>query len=108
MTAALNFATDVYPIFAAAGCGNSNCHGGGAPSQGLNLSSATVAQSMLVGVAASQCGERTRVVPGAPNSSYLINKLTGVDMCGGQRMPRGGTPLSNTQMDTIRAWITGL
>lgn len=105
---ALDFTSDVYPIFAAAGCGNSNCHGGSDPARGLNLSTATLAQSLLVNVAADECGDRLRVAPGAPANSYLINKLMGVDMCAGERMPRGGTPLSTAQIDTIRTWITGL
>lgn len=105
---AIDFATDVYPIFAAANCGNSNCHGGGAPARSLNLSSASVALANLVGVAADECGERLRVAPGAPESSYLVNKLTGVNMCSGERMPRGGAALPAGQIDTVRAWITSL
>jgi hypothetical protein len=105
---AIDFATDVYPIFAAANCGNSNCHGGSAPARGMNLSSASLALANLVGVPADECGERLRVAPGAPASSYLINKLTGVDLCSGERMPRGGAALPATQIDTVRAWITSL
>jgi hypothetical protein len=108
IAAALDFATDVYPIFAAAGCGNSSCHGGASPAQGMNLSSAANALSALVGVAANECTNRLRVAPGAPDSSYLINKLTGQDMCAGERMPRGGAALPQNQIATIRAWISGL
>ncbi len=104
----VDFAANVYPIFAAAGCGSSNCHGGGDPARGLDLSSAAAALADLVSVPANECGERLRVAPGAPESSYLINKLTGVDMCEGERMPRGGAALSAPQLDTIRAWIVGL
>jgi hypothetical protein len=49
-----------------------------------------------------------RVAPGAPDSSYLIAKLTGVNMCSGERMPRGGAALPAAQIDTIRSWISGL
>lgn len=106
--AALDFANDVYPIFAAAGCGNSNCHGGSDPAQGMNLSSAASALAALVNLPASQCDNRLRVAPGAPDSSYLIHKLMGQDLCAGERMPRGGAALPQGQIDTIRAWITGL
>jgi hypothetical protein len=107
-TAALDFAADVYPIFAAAGCGNSNCHGGSDPAQGMNLSSASNALTALVNTPANQCDNRLRVAPGAPDNSYLINKLTGQDLCAGERMPRGGAALPQGQIDTIRAWISGL
>jgi hypothetical protein len=74
----------------------------------MNLSSAANALANLVGVPANECDNRLRVAPGAPANSYLINKLTGQDICAGERMPRGGTPLSSAQIDTIRAWISGL
>jgi hypothetical protein len=48
---------------------------------------------------------RVLVKPGAPSSSYLVNKLSGVDMCSGTRMPKGGSSWTATQMDTLRAWI---
>jgi hypothetical protein len=108
VAAAIDFTNDVYPIFAAAGCGDANCHGGGAPAQGLNLSSAASALAGLVGVAANECDNRLRVAAGAPAGSYLINKLTGEGLCSGERMPRGRPALSNAQIDTVRAWITGL
>jgi hypothetical protein len=106
--AAVDFTNDVYPIFAAAGCGDANCHGGGAPAQGLNLSSAANALAGLVGVGANECDDRLRVAAGAPADSYLINKLTGEGLCAGERMPRGRPALSTAQIDTVRAWITGL
>jgi hypothetical protein len=74
----------------------------------MNLSSASLALANLVGVAANECGERMRVAPGAPERSYLINKLTGVDLCSGERMPRCGAALPAAQIDTVRAWISGL
>jgi hypothetical protein len=45
-----------------------------------------------------------RVLPGNSNSSYLINKLTGLNMCFGSKMPKFGS-LSPTEIDTVRAWI---
>jgi hypothetical protein len=99
------FARDVYPLFQSMGC--PSCHQGSAPPAGLNLSSQSTAYAALVNVAASQCTSRKRVVPGSPGTSYVINKLTGSGMCSGQRMPRGRTPLTSTQIDLVRAWIGG-
>ena len=57
-------------------------------------------------VVADQCGAgQLLVAPGDPGASYLINKLTGVGMCFGSRMPKGGASLSSGDIDTIRAWI---
>jgi hypothetical protein len=61
-----------------------------------------------VGVAANECDNRLRVAAGAPENSYLINKLTGQGLCSGERMPRGRPALSTAQIDTVSAWITGL
>jgi hypothetical protein len=44
------------------------------------------------------------VDPGDPEGSYLMNKLLGVGMCAGTRMPRGGK-LSEEQLSVVRAWI---
>ena len=105
---AIDFTATVYPIIAAAGCGNTNCHGGSDPAQGMNLSNPASAQAALVGVPANECDNRLRVAPGSADDSYLINKLTGVGLCAGERMPRGGAPLSAAQIETFRAWINSL
>jgi hypothetical protein len=76
------------------------------PSEGLDLSSASVAFGALVNVRTGQCGgSKVRVVPGDPAASYLIAKLTGVGMCSGSVMPKTGGELSSAQIDIIRAWI---
>ena len=46
---------------------------------------------------------RTLVVPSNVASSYLMNKLTGVDICGA-KMPKTGT-ISTANVDKIRTWI---
>jgi hypothetical protein len=97
----------VYPIFTRTGVGCPGCHDS-TPPAGLNLSSASTAYANLVNVNATQCSPaRLRVAPGSPSTSYLINKLTGTDMCTGLRMPRGRNPLPAADIDLIRAWITG-
>jgi hypothetical protein len=98
----------VFAIFQRSSCGTSACHGGARPQAGLDLSSASVAQADLVGVTAEQCTGKKLVLPGDPAQSYLINKLTGVGMCSGSQMPKGKPALSAADIDTIRAWISGL
>jgi hypothetical protein len=50
-----------------------------------------------------------RVVPGNPDASYLLHKVSDATPCDGLRMPRGGNiiapPLSATEIATIRSWI---
>jgi len=45
------------------------------------------------------------VIPGDPESSYLVRKLEGRDI-NGLRMPRNGPPyLTDGQITVIRRWI---
>jgi hypothetical protein len=98
------FAADVYPIFQVAGC--PDCHDASSPSAGLNLSSASAAHENLVGADAGECTPtRKLAVPLSPETSYLINKLTGTGMCSGVRMPRNRPALTNAEIDLVRAWI---
>jgi hypothetical protein len=101
-----SFATDVLPLFQAADCAGSACHGGMRPSEGLNLSSASVARAALVNVKTGPCGgAKVHVVAGDPAASYLVNKLTGVSSCSGSVMPKAGGDLSAAQIDVVRAWM---
>lgn len=89
-------------------CGNS-CH---APAfqtvfsqHDLDLSERNAAYDALM--ANTPCGDRPRVVPGDPDTSYLILKLSeGADICG-ERMPTSGGSayLDEATMDVVRAWI---
>jgi len=103
----LGFAADVYPILSGAGCGSIACHGGARPAERLDLSSSGAAYGDLVDVASNQCQNRLRVTTGDPDSSYLVNKVTGVGLCFGTRMPKVGQALSSQQIDIIRGWIGG-
>ena len=99
-----SFAQDVNPIFAAAGCTASNCHGGGA--SGLTLGSSAASNfAHLVNVASSSAPTFLLVRPNNPTDSYLIMKLEGRQLSGG-RMPLGGQALSTTQIATIKNWIS--
>ncbi len=44
------------------------------------------------------------MLPGDPNNSYIIHKLEGTQTVGA-RMPFGLPPLSQAQIDQVRAWI---
>jgi hypothetical protein len=97
--ALVSFSTEVQPIFTAS-CVNAGCHpGGGAP---FSLQ-ASVSRDNLVGVDMqnSNCGGK-RVVAGDASASGLVKKLVG--NCG-QRMPLGGSPLSQAQLDLVSTWI---
>lgn len=88
-------------------CATAGCHEGpigpGLPA-GQDLSSVASSFASLVGVESVQQPPLLRVNPGNANDSYLIQKLEGTAASGSQ-MPLGGTPLSQTTIDAIRAWI---
>ena len=83
------------------------CHSstGRNPSGGMDLNHA-VAYENLVGAAARGKPGATRVVPGDPDGSYLIQKLEGAAGIGGRRMPNNGPPyLTDGQILIVRRWI---
>src|SRR6185295_8172048 len=81
-----------------------SCHTGAGAPQGLRLDSAN-SYALLVGVASGEQPSLQRVTAGNPNNSYLIQKLEGTAAVGG-RMPLGGTPLAQADINVIRQWIT--
>jgi hypothetical protein len=82
-----------------------NCHNAiGSRFNGLDLSPA-VSYGNLVNVASRQRPSATRVVPGDPDSSYLIHKLEGGPNIAGVRMPLNGPYLQEGQVLVIRRWI---
>lgn len=99
-SASPSFSEAVNPIFTAKGCTTGNCHGGG--QGGLMLTaSASANYANLVGVQSSN-PSFLLVEPGDAQDSYLVIKVEGR---AGSRMPIGGTPLSDNQIQTIRNWI---
>ncbi len=98
---------DIQPIFTSS-CALSGCHAGISPQQGMNLS-AGISHANTVGVASNQ-SPLLRIMAGNPDSSYLVHKIQGtqgtVGGAGSSRMPRGRSPLSQADIDRIRAWIT--
>lgn len=83
------------------------CHtsNGRTPAGGLNLIDGA-SYTALVGVASGQKPGATRVIPGDPENSYLVQKLEGRADIVGLRMPRNNGPfLTEGQMLVIRRWI---
>ena len=91
-----------------------NCHDAqkqGIPSYpSLSLVAADTYAALVNKAADAPCGG-TRVVPGAPDKSFLMEKIeTGVTPCFGQHMPRPfeigpELNLSTAELETIRSWI---
>ena len=76
------------------------------PAQGQNLSTGQT-WANTVNVPANEAA-LIRILPGKPDSSYLVHKIQGTQAAvggfGGQ-MPLGKSPLSQGDIDKIRAWI---
>ncbi len=105
----VGFAEDVQPIFGTTmgACAVSGCHvedSGLRPEAGIDLSPGMIRTS-LIGVETLCEDGSVYITPGNPDASYLVNKLRGVGICDGVRMPYGLDPLSPTQMRAIETWI---
>lgn len=95
----VSYAGQIQPIFNTS-CGGSGCHTSGGSAAGVNLSGHSQA---LNSIGASYGGRV--IVPGNPNSSPLVDKIE-ASPDNGSRMPLGRSPLTTTQIETIRVWIT--
>jgi len=85
-------------------CGFSACHGSGAGSAGLKLT-ADESYQELVDVPSEQVPSVRRVVPGDPDSSYLMMKLLNSDGIVDEGMPPPAGGLSDKKIRSVRAWI---
>ncbi len=97
-------------------CAFSSCHGGRAPAAGLDFTTVDSC-SQLVWRDSCVRNDRSRVVPGSPEDSYLYSKVTGTDLgtptTAGECAPKGDLPshmpptdrLPADQVELIRAWI---
>ncbi len=97
---------DVQPIFTG-NCVFSGCHTGSSPEEGMSLGEGQTF-SNVVNVAARQLPSMSRVTPSQPDNSYLVHKVQGTHLAAGgsgSRMPEGQPPLSQSDIDLIRAWI---
>ena len=84
-----------------------SCHNaeGAVIANGLNLTGAS-AYNALVNAPSTGNPSTIRVVPGDPETSYLIQKLEGAPGIVGERMPRTTGPfLTPGQITIIRRWI---
>ncbi len=117
-TAALSFAADIWPVFnqtrnppfdyrgqgTYSGCtAASPCHGSGSPGAGLSMMSSSTAYGALVNVASrtSLCaaaGGTTRVVPGDPDRSCLVQFYVG-------RLKDDLQWVGEAEIDLVRRWI---
>jgi len=102
----VSFANDVQPILTAS-CATMFCHSGATPKGGLDMS-AGKSYAALVGVLAGGCNDgRKRVEPGDPAVSYIVDKMMGVDLCVGKKMPPPPAMISTPEIQTISDWICG-
>ncbi len=74
------------------------------PQEKLSLA-AGKSYAAMVNIAASQCNDgRFRVKPGDPSASYIVDKMTNVDICFGTKMPKLGQ-LPSGDIQTVVDWI---
>lgn len=103
----VSLAADLGPMFATR-CNTGFCHNTLNQASALDLTPAK-AHAQLVGVPSKHtaCMSFDRVVPGSPQTSFLIFKLQGNGACfAGVRMPKGMPALSAAQLQQVRDWIT--
>ena len=104
---------DVQIALQASGCTEGGCHS--PPGQaGLELVEAPWDNLVHAPVAGCEAAlHRQRVVPGDAEHSYLLNKLRGIGLCSGTRMPRGCDDslekpcMKPDRICVIESWIAG-
>ena len=99
----ISFQNDIVPILANNSCSSEFCHGN-ADSPPSNFSVLSAESLLGPGNEAAQL-ETCDIVRGNPDESYLVKKLAGTASIG-ERMPLGGSPVSSSDLATIRQWIT--
>jgi hypothetical protein len=97
----VSYAEDLVPILTRVGCLASSCHGGSNPSVGFALS--TWEASFEPGSGATLVGA-CPIVPGDPDASYLIEKLSSNPRTGRQ-MPDRRPPLNDEEVQLFVTWI---
>tara|TARA_R100000005_G_C4945013_1_gene167933 strand:+ start:261 stop:635 length:375 start_codon:yes stop_codon:yes gene_type:complete len=95
----VSYSADIQTIFTSS-CGGSGCHVGSSIN-GVNVSSYNATMNSI----GSQYGTEI-VVPGNPDDSPLVDKIEANPEIG-SRMPLGRSSLTPTEINQIRAWITG-
>jgi hypothetical protein len=95
-------------------CNGGPCHGASEAGE-LNLEGDAEALAALLNVASDgeECGETGArlIVPGDPDASLFVHKLSGRDAAGepvcGRLMPIGASRLSEPSLQAVRDWIAG-
>ncbi len=103
-----SLSADVQPIFdKSCGGATGTCHFKAAPSAMLSLKMGE-SHGSLVTSNSLQCnpqGGRKLVEPGDPGNSYLIDKLQGIQLCSGVKMPSGAPKLADADITKIVNWV---
>ena len=101
-TSFVSYGRDIQPIFSA----HCSCHLSARGPQGLSLTT-SASYGNLFNRNSTEEPNLLRVAPGDPDASFLLRKLGGVPGATftGERMPRGGAKLSDSQLELIRTWI---
>lgn len=102
VTPTVSFAADVLPLLEASGCLSAGCHGGAFPASDYSMT--TYADLFRAGIQADGFGA-CPIVPGDPDSSYLVEKISAFPRTGA-RMPFLGSALTDDEIDTVRTWIS--
>jgi len=93
----VSFHRDIQPLLAAH-CTGEICHE-------ASWAGSANAYQMLVNTPTPECCDgRKRVDPVHPDRSYVLEKLRGVDLCAGRRMPLSGS-VTEAQIAEIARWI---
>lgn len=87
-------------------CAFAGCHTGVNAPQGLDLTEEAF-KANLVKVKSANAPQFLRVQPGDAANSYLIKKVKGIGIKG-DRMPRGGQPLSPGEIAALEKWINAM
>ncbi|MBI3081950.1 MAG: hypothetical protein HYY94_03380 [Gemmatimonadetes bacterium] len=102
----VSFSRQVQPILTDR-CAFGGCHASTSPAAGQSLAEG-LAYMNIVNVPSQELPSMDRVKPGDPDRSYLVHKIQGTHLevgGSGLRMPWGQEPLSDDQINRIRAWI---
>jgi hypothetical protein len=96
--------TEVHERVLQTGCVFVTCHKSGASAAGMMALDRDVAHANLVDVPAAMAPGKIRVVPGDPDASYVMEKLTNPMPTVGEQMPPDA-PLEQERIDLVRKWI---
>jgi hypothetical protein len=110
--ATVSFSGNIQPIFNQSCATSTACHVGPTAGQGLQLTTGT-SYGAIVNVPSTEKPKELLVKPGAPDDSYLQQKIEGSPGIAGLQMPQGcpGNPLggavcpSADEITAIRTWI---